>query len=140
MMLINKQFLKYLSEYMCDFDRSFIRHIKNQEIPLAERWELYTFAIDNRIFDIIDSSEYKSKILHLKVDFFSWQKTFIGINYCQVVRFPDIINVIEVSLMDTLDPDCTDVLEDCLLLTFEEIDELREEFLASGLAGFTCIY
>jgi hypothetical protein len=117
------------------FDTEFKAFIKDQSISLEERWDLFKFACENNLFVNVDCWLYHSKLLE-RTNNFTWYDYFYIEKY-QTVYFPQVIQDLSDKLESALDPENDyDDIEDCLLKSQEEIDELKEEFLATGYSGF----
>jgi len=129
------EILKDRLQYKIEFDADFSFCIKKQSVPLAKRWELFEFAVEKKLFVNINSYAH-SKILESNPNF-SWYDDF-NIERRETNTFVNIIDMLEDKLADALDPAYTwTTLDKCLCKTVEEINALKEEFLASGYSGFT---
>jgi hypothetical protein len=117
------------------FDTEFKAFIRDQSISLEERWDFFKFACENNLFVNVDCWLYNSKLLERNNNF-TWYDYFYIEKY-QTVYFPQVIQDLSDKLESALDPENDyDDIEDCLLKSQEEIDELKEEILATGYSGF----
>jgi hypothetical protein len=105
------------------FDTEFKAFIKDKSIPLQERWDLFKFACENNLFVNISCWVYHSKLLE-RTNNFTWYDYFDYERY-QTIYFTQVVDHRATSL--TLGQ---------LLKSQEEINELKEEILASGYSGF----
>jgi hypothetical protein len=62
------------------FQDQFVSFIKNQDIPLAERWEFFEFACKNNLFVKISCWLYHSKLLERNSSF-TWYDYFYTEKY-----------------------------------------------------------
>jgi len=132
---MNQELLEDRLQNKTAFDAEFSVYIKDQSVPLTRRWELYEYAVEKDLFVNINWAG-GSKILESNPDF-SWYDDF-NIERHETSTFVEIIERVEDRLSDALDPACTWVeLDKCPCKTVEEINALKEEFLASGYSGFT---
>jgi len=128
--LVNRLHVKQM------FDTEFKSFIKDQSISLEERWDLFKFACENSLFVNVECW-----ILHLKTlesnPNFSWYDDFYIEKY-KTVEFPNIIEVVEEQLAEILEENDEEVNyeELYIITTYEKLNELKEEILATGYSGF----
>lgn len=117
------------------FETEFKSYIKDKKFPLDERWDNFKFACENNIFVNINSCGGDSKILD-SYSTFTWYDWF-GVNRGNTVIYTDIIEHLEYDLGKALDVTYKyKQIDTCLLKSQKEIDELKEEILATGYSGF----
>lgn len=133
--MITKGLLVHLLHEKQTFETEFKAFIKDKKFPLEERWDLFKFACENNLFVNIKSCYPQIKILE-RTNNFTWYDYFYVEKY-QTVYFPQVIQDLSDRLESSLDPENEyGNIDDCLLKSQEEIDELKEEILATGYSGF----
>ena len=133
--MVTKGLLVHLLREKQTFETEFKAFIKDQSIPLDERWDLFKFACENNLFVNVESCGGDSKILdsHSNFTWYDWFRVDRG----NTVIYTEIIEHLEYDLRKALDINYKyKQLDTCLLKSQEEIDELKEEFLNTGYSGF----
>lgn len=134
--MITKGLLVHLLHEKQMFETEFKAFIKDQSIPLEERWDLFKFACENELFVNIKSCYPTIKILESNHNF-NWYDTFYIERYT-TVEFTNIVERVSENLEEILeDPDYSEDFRDNYpIITREELVELKEEILATGYSGF----
>lgn len=113
------------------FEGVFSEYLKNRSIDLQQRWEDFQFATANKIFNKTKPFIYHSPTLE-KVENFTWYDYF-GFNKYETILFTKVIEALEERLIECRE---FDEWEYALVKSENDIDQLKEEFLSTGFAGF----
>lgn len=118
------------------FDTEFKTYIKDKSIPLEERWDNFKFAVENKIFVNINGWVIHLKTLESSRNF-SWYDDF-GVEKYETVKFERVVERVSDNLEEILeDPDYSEDFRDNYpIITREELNQLKEEILATGYSGF----